>query len=180
MTSYSLREFRTNSWFRFIAWLRIGLAVAMAVLLAGETYGIYVKVTAGRLGSTQVIGTILIFLICGLILSITMFMRPPAVELVISEVGVCLVLDNGVKDFRPWESPRTRIRGRFTAGADDFISRGQPVWSIYGPMGGLSESFIPGPAFEVLLSTAKAHGFYVTETSGHPGWTLYTIALVNP
>ncbi len=176
MTSYNLREYRTALWFRLRAWFRIGFSVFVAVMVAGVVYGIYRQVSAGKFGSMQVIGDGLIFFILGLFLLVVLLMRPPAVEFVVDEVGVRLVFDSGAPDVRPWGSERTRIRGRFTAGANDSISRGQPVWSVYGPYGGLSESFVPGPAFQELRSAAKVHGFVMTESSGPPGWTLYTIA----
>ena len=176
MTSYDLREYRTASWFRLRARFRIGFSVFVAVLVAAAVYGIYGQVSTAKFGSMQVIDAGLVFFILGLFVLVVLLMRPPAIELVVDEAGVRVVFDSGAPDVRPWGSARTRFRGRFTAGANDSVSRGQPVWSVYGPFGGFSESFVPGAAFQEFRSAAKACGFVMTERSGRPGWTLYTIA----
>lgn len=176
MTSYDLGECRKAAWFRLRGRFRIGLAVFVAVLMAGAVYGVYGMVNAGRFGSMQLVGTGLIFFIIGLFILVVLLMRPPAVKFEIDEAGVRLDFDRGAADVRSWTSARTRIRGRFTTGATDSVSHGQAIWSVYGPFGGFSESFVPGSAFEELRSTAKVHGFVMTERSGRPGWTLYTIA----
>ncbi|MFG1529875.1 MAG: hypothetical protein AAFA34_01175 [Thermoplasmata archaeon] len=176
MTRYDLREYRKALWFRLRAWFRLGFSVFVAVLLSSTIIGVYQQVSAGKFGLTQAIGDGLVLFILALFTFIVLFMPPPAVEMVVDEVGVHLIFDCLAPDVRPWGSARTRIRGRFTSGANDSISRGQPVWSIYGPLGGVSEPFVPYPAFQELLSAAKAHGFVMTETSGHSGWTLFTLA----
>jgi hypothetical protein len=175
MPSYSLREYRTLPWVRFLLWFRVAFSLFLAVLTAWTAYEVYAQVMGSRFSLDNLTGSILIFLIVGLFAFWMVFMRPPALELAIDETGVRLDYERGTPDTRRWNDALTRFRGRRTDGVSDSISRGKPLCSIYGRLGGLSESFIPAPAFEELVAMANAHGFVLSERSGRPGWTLYSL-----
>ena len=175
MSQYNLRAYRRLPWVRFVFWFRIAFSVFLAIASAWIVYGIYHQTIDATLSFLNLIGFVLILLILGLFVFVMVAMRPPAVELAIGESGVRLEFERGSPDIRPWSEVRTRFRGRYTGGVSDSISHGQPLWSVYGRFGALSEAFIPKPAFDELISVSKAHGLELNEKSGRPGWTLYSL-----
>jgi hypothetical protein len=175
MTYYDLEMFRVVPWVRFIRYLRIGSAIFAVVALSLSAYSVFRQAVGPGLDSLDIQGASLIFLILGLMLLYAFLMRPGARSLTIDETGIRLEFRRGPPDVRPWSNPRFRIRGRWTNGVRDGVSRGRPLWSIYGPYGGFSESFVPQTAYNDLVLEAGRHGLRVIERSGRPGWTLYTI-----
>jgi hypothetical protein len=147
----------------------------VAILIFGTGYGFYGQIVSGGLGAPQVAGAEVIFFIRALFVIVVALLGPPAIELVIDAESVRFSYERGSPGVRLWGAARTSIRERYFPGADDSVPRGQPVWSVYGPAGGFSETFISGTAFEELVSTARAHGHAMSERSGRTGWTLYTI-----
>lgn len=175
MATYDLREYRALPWFRILFWFRIGFGVFIAALLFLILFGIYHQIETDSFGPMRAVGAGFVFLILGLLLLLAALMGPPAARLQVDEVGIRFEYARGRADSRTWESPRMKIQGRFTRGADDIISGGRPVWSIYGRFGGFSETFVPASAFEEMRASAEAHGFVMTESIGHPGWTLFKL-----
>lgn len=174
MTRYELSEYRKLPWARFMRWFRVGLATFAVILLADSAYGFYHQFTAGT-DLLHNVGAGLIFFILAMFLAVAILMRSGADAMTIDETGVRLEYQRGAPVVRSWGSSRPKLRGRRTDGAKDSISRGKPLWSVYGPQGGLSETFIPESAYRELVQTAQRHGLQFTERAGRPDWFLYTI-----
>ena len=175
MSRYDLREYHPLTWVKFLTWFRLGFSVFVVVLCASTVYGVYTQATSTKLSVVQLIGAALVFVILGLFGFLMVLVRSPATSLIIDETGVRLEFKRGPPDVRLWIRESTVFRGRYTTGVSDSVSRGNPLWSIYGRLGAIPESFIPGAAFDNLVQAAKSHGFTVRERRGRPGWILYTI-----
>ena len=175
MSRYDLKEYQSLPWVRLLFWFRIGFAVFVAVLIGSTVYGAYERVAAAEQSLLSLIGFVLISLILGLFVFVLLMMRPPATALTIDGEGVRLEFARGSTDVRRWNQPMTSFRGRYTLGVSDSVSRGQPLWSVYGRIGALPESFIPKSAFDELVLACESHGFGITRRDGRPGWTLYAI-----
>ncbi len=175
MSRYDLRSYKAMTWARFQKWFRLAFSVFLILVTAWVAYGAYIQAAKGMLSPLTLVGIVLILLVLALFTFVVAAMRPPAVDLTLDEDGFRLDFERGSPDVRSWQDWQTRLRGRYTPGARDSISAGQPLWSVYGRFGALTESFIPGPAFDELVTMAKAHGFALSEQSGRPGWTLYSL-----
>lgn len=175
MSRYDLRAYKTMTWVRFRKWFRLAFSGFLALVTAWIVYGAYVQSADGALSSFKFVGLALILLILALFIFVVAAMRPPAVELTVDAHGLRLYFEHGSPDVRSWQAEQMRLRGRYTHGVRDSVSAGQPLWSVFGRFGALTESFIPGPAFDELVSTAKAHGFELSEKSERSGWTLYAL-----
>jgi hypothetical protein len=175
MTNYDLREYRGLPWVRFMFWFRVGIAVFLLAALAWIISGVYQEAVGARLGTLQAIEFALIFGVLGTMTFMVTAMRGSAVNLTIDEWGVRLDYARGPVFSRSWTAEGVVFRGRYTRGVRDSISHGRALWSVYGRGGGFAESFIPESAYNELVSVAVAHGLRLTETNGHPGWTLYQI-----
>ena len=172
---YDLVAANQFGWVRGVKWFRIGLATFAVVLTALVAEGVYKKAVAGQLDSAHLVGAVLSFVILGLFLFVCAALRSPAVRLSLSDEGVRLIYRRGGPYLRRWDDPSIVIRGRWTEGVQDTISRGKPRYSVYGRFQGLTESFVPEEAFRALRAQAKARSLYLTEHSGNPGWTLYQL-----
>jgi hypothetical protein len=175
VVSYDLRQYAAMPWFKFRRAVRLGMSVGFVLLIIWDVTDVYRQLVDGSGNALGFIGAGVILLILSFLLFVALMMRPPALELTIDDEKVCLEFNRGPPDVRYWKADGVTFRGRYTAGASDLISKNQPIWSLYGRLGGLSESFIPREAFDELQTRARALGFRFTEESGHPGWRLYSL-----
>lgn len=172
---YDLVAANHFGWVLGVQWFRVGLGAFAVVLLAIVTRGVYEQAVAGQLDSTRLVGAILIFFIIGLMLFIVAALRSPAVRMVVDVEGLRLVYRSGKPFSQDWNDPGIDLRGRWTLGVRDTISRGKPRYSVYGRLGGLTESFIPEGAFRDLMAWARGRGLHRTDRPGNPGWNLYRL-----
>jgi hypothetical protein len=175
MTQYDLSESLDPRWAGVMLGLRIGMGVFAIVLLATTSYGVFRMAAGPGLDLLHDVGTGLIYFILSLFLLVAIIMRPAATGLLIDETGVRLQFKRGPPDVRLWNDAKLRLVGRRTDGVDDFISRGRPLWSIYGRFGGLTETFIPRAAFDDLVHRSDDLHLVRGEKTGRNGWFLYEI-----
>jgi hypothetical protein len=176
MTRYDLREFRRMSWTRGLAWFRVGMAVYLIGFAAFIGLGIYSLASMGRLNLFAVGFYALMGFTIAVIAWTVSSMRGGASWLVIDSEGIRLEYPRGFADSRAWRDTNFRIRGRRTEGALDDVSRGAGRQSIFGPRGGVSETFIPRAAFVELSLEAKIHGMTIHERPSQPGWIVYEVS----
>ncbi len=175
MTRYDLSEYADlgRSLHRGARW---GFGTFALVSLALVSYGVYQSEVGPGLNLIHLVGIVLVYFILGLFLFIALAFRLPARALEIDDTGFRLEFEHGAPYVRKWNDPRLRITGERTRGAGDSLSRGRPRWSVYGPMGGFSESFIPEAAFDQILRESQRRNFLFAERAQtRPGWYLYTL-----
>jgi hypothetical protein len=175
MTQYDLTEFRWVGPIQFNLTFAVGLGTFAIAAITWLTYGVYVMTTGGALDPLQLVGTLGLYIIFAMFLSVALMTRTPAVRLEINDFGVRLAYKRGRPYARNWNESRLTLHGRRKSDVAPSGSSVQPLWSIYGRFGGLTESFIPKVAFEDLVRHAQAHNLRLSERPGHPGWVLYTI-----
>lgn len=175
MTRYDLAEFRSLRWVRFMDRFRLGLRALVVGSGLGVAYNVDLALVVGSLSSARLAAVAGLVLLWGLFAGIAASMRASAAGLVVDDEGITLEYAHGRVDRRSWRDPRIRIRGRRTAGVDDVISQGRPMQSIFGPSGGISESWVPKAALEEIFVKADQLGLLVSEPDGPPGWKRYSI-----
>jgi hypothetical protein len=175
MTRYDLSEFRTLTWVRITRWFRAGCATFGITFIGWTAYGVYLQAIGTGIDELHLVGLVLVFFILSFFVVIGVGGRPPANELVLDEAGIQLNYRRGRPDVRSWDDPSTSVRGRRTDGVQDSVSGGRALWSIYGRLGAMSETFIPKAAFEEIVRQANSHGLALRESISRPGWFFYRI-----
>ncbi|MGA9839095.1 MAG: hypothetical protein WBF81_07475 [Thermoplasmata archaeon] len=175
MTDYDLREFQKLRWVRFVIWFGIGLRVFVVLFGVWFLYGSYLMFVRGGVSSLALVGIVLISWIWAMFLFLALTWRGQATSITLNQDMISIKFERGGVYARRWESPKLVIRGRKTEGAADFISAGQPLRSVYGRWMGLTESWIPAPAFRDLVEHSRFHGMDYRESRGRAGWVLYVM-----
>jgi hypothetical protein len=177
LTQYDLREFQALPQVRLRTGFRIGLPFVVVAVAALAVYLGYLDFAVRPEPSVGLFTTVLLVLICGMVLWMNVSMRAGATSLTIDESGLRLAFARGPPDLRPWDNPKFLIRGRRTAGVPGKKGASVPLWSVFGPQGGLSESFIPSGAFEEIVRVSEARGYTLREVRSAQGWVLYRISI---
>ncbi len=176
---YDLTESNRFGWVTGIRSAMLGLRAFTVVLLGDISYGVYLMARSTGLDSAHLVGVPLLYFCGGMLLLVSVRYRPPAVRLMLDDSGIHLIYHRGKQYFQGWSDPDFVVRGRWTPGVRDAISRGRPLYSIYGRFGGLTETFIPEVAYSDLKTQSESRGFILAEPPGNRGWTLWAISPPN-
>ena len=178
MTDYDIRAFQRILWVRITFCARVAFVVFGVTALAWTSLNVYSQLRGGGFGALQLFVTVFLFLIPAIFLYIGIRTRTGATDLVIDATGVSLRYAHGRPESRTWSDPKIRIRGRWTAGAQDIVSRGKPMWSVFGLRNSMAEAFLDRTTFARLVAAAKEHGLTLMEepNAKQADWTIYWLA----
>lgn len=175
MTRYDLRESNNFAWAHFQRWFSLGLRVFVILMGVVIAYHGYQVITTSS-PAIQFVALGLLLWVWSLFAWMAFSFRRAASFLTIDDAGIRLDYSRGSPGARQWGDAKLRIRGRRTDGVMDSISRGKAIQSIFGPLGGFQESFLPRSALDELFHEARRRGLTVSERPGRHGWMLYLIS----
>jgi hypothetical protein len=159
--------------------LFLGLELFAIVFLGIFSYGVFLMAASTGLDTAHLVALPGFYFCGGMMVLFSVLYRAPAARLVVDGNGIHLIYRSGQPYSQDWSDPNIIIRGRWTPGVRDIISRGRPLYSIYGRYGGFTETFIPEVAFRDVKTRSESRGLILAERTGHREWKLFTISPPN-
>jgi len=176
---YDLTESNRFGWVIGLRLTILGLGAFAVLLLGWVGYGTYLRANSTGFDSAELVGLPALYFCIGMMLIIPALYRAPAAQLIVDDSGIRLNYSRGKPYSQVWSDPNIAVRGRWTPGVRDSISRGRPLYPIYGRFGGLTETFIPEAAYRDLKAWSESRGLILAEPPRNRGWTRYSISPPN-